>query len=217
MRPNALIVVSAVAMLSACSSWPMAGSEPNTAVIWIRDKPTFRHVMWDGEAYGPTAFAPIARNKGIDVIELERGGEVEIQCAIALAAAVNARAVAGPAVEGGSRELSIADAPALDDACAIKVDIPRPELGSGEFYVVGTGDLVGIEGEAPMSPETFAAHLIERRASAIVLRHASIADLLCFGAIAGYARIQLLKIESDGSFDKLNVSSDNSLAGACGL
>jgi hypothetical protein len=169
----------------------------------------YRYVRWEDEDYGPTAFEGVARRRGIGTIEIFDPNDEAKRCIGALAHAMPATAFA---VDASGKQIAIEPVDEDVNAACRHPDTrvtPRPDLAARQFYVSGSREGLAIEGSPATSPNAFISELKSRRAKAIVLRDASIGDMLCFGAIARAARVRILQVKSDGELEQLNIQGGN--------
>jgi hypothetical protein len=172
---------------------------------------SYRYIVWNGESYGPSAFVGIARPT-ITSIVLSKPTDEGRRCIAAVAAEMPARAEV--VMPDGATELLTASHESVKGACTIKYDIPRPVLPAGYYYVVAEDNRVSIEGEAPMPPPALVERLTRIGAKAIVLREVSIGAMLCFGAVARAADVDLYEVGRDGSLDPQTIGGAT-LGNAC--
>lgn len=211
-------VVCSLLANCATTTATLRSAAVTSARIAVVDKPNYqnelyRYVQWNGEDYGPGAFVAVAKGQGIDSIELTTVDDNAMRCAAALTAelGVPIRVSGDSNVPGTVVQPS---AETVEQACTIEYEVPHPELGEEQYYVVSEGGDVAIEGQPPVGPEELVGVLRRLEARAIVLRKATIAELLCFGAIAGAANVQLLQVNRDGTLGGLVVRGA-SVAEAC--
>jgi hypothetical protein len=214
--------VLGLVVLGGCASGPADRSIPPDVVvakIEVVDRPNYkgnlyRYVSWGGENYGPTAFQGAAKGR-IKVLALVNATEPGIRCVAALAGALSARAVLIDPAGNESHEI-VPSAESVTSACEIPYELPRPELGTGQYYVAAQDRSVAIEGEAFGPPDDLVSRLRSMGATAIVLRKTTIAQLFCFGAVASAAGVKLLEVDRDGSLSELAVGGP-SLREACAV
>lgn len=214
------ILAMALLSLTGCASAPQEArvvEDPTIAQIEVVDRRNYkdelyRYVAWQGEHYGPTAFEGAARGK-VKSLVLVNPNEAGIRCVAALAGALSASATLIDPVSGLSKDVT-PTSEKVNPACEIPYDVPRPQLASQQYYVVAGDVGVAIDGEPYGSPRGLVARLIALNASAIVIRKATIAQMLCFGAIATEANVHILEVNRDGSLSGMRVSGQ-SLADSC--
>lgn len=210
----------AILLLVGCASADLESGDPTQAVITIEDKLNawknpYRYIVWNGEDYGPGAFIIVAQDKGIKRIFLARGQDIQVSCAMALGKKMNIPVNTGSSVIGWPRQLVPNDSSSMS-SCEIPENVPHPILAAGEYYVVVANHQVLIEGQQPMDFGGFPQHLRDIRASAIVMRKATIADLLCLRAIAATAGVALKEVNLDGSITGSRIfGQDASIEKAC--
>jgi hypothetical protein len=197
-----LYLASVATLLTGCANSAVT-TDSSVAAVTIEDRLNawnnpYRYVIWNGESYGPTAFLIVAKDKGIHNILLAGGGNVQIQCVAALGQALKADVTASPNVNGGARKL-IPDATTSMSSCEIPENVPHPALGTSEYYVVIANQKISIEGQEPLAFEAFPQHLKDIGATAVVIRKATIADVLCLRAIVAVAGVELKEVNLDGS------------------
>lgn len=209
-----------VLLLMGCVTSEVKLHDPTQAVITIEDKLNawnnlYRYVVWNGEGYGPKAFVSVARGKSIREIILVNGDASRISCARALGRKIGVPVVTDSTVTGGASEYP-PNAAASMSSCEIPENIPHPALGADEYYVVVAQHKISIEGQEPMNFKSFPTYLKDINASAIVMRKATIADVLCLRAIAAAADVELKEVNLDGSIASSKVyGQEVTIAKAC--
>lgn len=215
-----LLVSLVVLLLVGCATAGHESGDPTRAVITVEDKLNawknpYRYIVWNGEDYGPSAFIIVARDKGIKKILLSHGEDIQINCAMALGKKMNIPVDTGPSVTGGARHLVPDDSSSMS-SCEIPEIVPHPTLAAGEYYVIVANRQVSIEGQQTMDFGGFPQHLKDIGASAIVMRKATIADVLCLRAIAATAGVELKEVNLDGSVTGSRVyGQETSIEKAC--